>query len=159
MNGDELKILELKNEKLNSLYNDFKSKNSIDDLKLKENINDILGQIEICIKRVNFNSMPKEYIKTISAFKYANNLKKHSNYIFEYTLRTVALYPSDDLYPSDNLYPSDFKIWWKELPYDGKDRNNEKQYKNYNKFLKGKELISSINEICRIIKLYYIHYF
>ena len=128
MNDDELKILEIKNKKLNILYNDFKSKNSIDNLQLKENINDILGQIEICLKRTNYDSMPKEYIKMISAFRYANNLKKHSNYIFEYTLRTVALYPSDSLYPSNNLYPSDFKIWWKELPYDCKDRNNKNQY-------------------------------
>ena len=147
MNDDELKILEIKNEKLNSLYNDFKLKNSIDHLQLKESINDILGQIEICLKRVDFKTIPEEYIKTISAFRYANNLKKHSNYIFEYTLRTVA------------LYPSDFKIWWKELPYDGKNRNNKNQYKNYNKVLKGKELMPTINEICRIIKLYYIHYF
>ena len=33
------------------------------------------------------------------------------------------------------------------------------QYNNYNKMLRGKELIPTINEICRIIKLYYIHYF
>ena len=84
----------------------------------------------------------------ISAFKYANNLKKHSNSIYNYSIKTLALYPSDDLYPSDNLYPSDFGIWWNDLPLD--DERFVYQYDCYNKYLLNKDLKESINDILPI---------
>ena len=73
MNNDELVILDNKKNNLNNLYKEFKQKNSIEDLLLKEKINDILGQIEVCLKRVNYEKIPKKYKKITSAFRYANN--------------------------------------------------------------------------------------
>lgn len=158
MNNDELIILKNKKNKLNNLYKKFKQKNSIDELLLKENINDILGQIEVCLKRVNYKKIPEKYKKITRAFRYANNLKKHSNYVFEYTLKTFNLIASENLIVSENLILSDFKILWKELPYDENPNDKEhskNQFENYNEFLKGKELMPTINGVCKIIEFYY----
>lgn len=46
MNYDELKILNNKKIRINKMYNKFKKQNEIDELKLKEEINDILGQLK-----------------------------------------------------------------------------------------------------------------
>jgi len=93
----------------------------------------------------------------VRAYRYVNNLKKHSNCIFEYTIKTKSLYLSNDLFASDDLFPSDFKIWWSELPFDSDERNTN-QYNNYNELLKGKELIKTIEEIYKYIMLNYNYY-
>lgn len=151
MNNDDLKILDKKINEFNKLYKDYKTNNKIDELELKEIIYDILNHFEICLKGVN--NLNKEDIKIISAIKYANNIKKHSKSIFDHTLKTLALYPSDNLYPSDSLYPSEFKIWWNDLPLDSS--KYVLQYKNYNNYLKNKDVYKTINEIYKIIKINY----
>lgn len=151
MNNDEIKILELKINKFNELINEFKKKNEIDELLMKECLNDLLGQIEVTLKRTNIHEKDK---KIISAIKFANNVKKHSKSIYNYTLKTLALYPSDNLYPSDDLYPSDFKIWWNNLPLDNNDFLY--QYNCYNEKLLNQDLCNSINNIFDIIKSNYI---
>lgn len=154
MNNDEIKILDKKITAFNVMLDNFKKLNQVNELELKEALNDLLGQIEITLKRTNINNKNK---KVISAFKYANNLKKHSNSIYNYSIKTLALYPSDDLYPSDNLYPSDFGIWWNDLPLD--DERFVYQYDCYNKYLLNKDLKESINDIYAIIKLNYNYFF
>lgn len=154
MNNDEIKILDKKIIAFNVMLDNFKKLNQVNELELKEALNDLLGQIEITLKRTNINNKNK---KLISAFKYANNLKKHSNSIYNYSIKTLALYPSDDLYPSDNLYPSVFGIWWNDLPLD--DERFVYQYDCYNKYLLNKDLKESINDIYAIIKLNYNYFF
>ena len=144
---DEIKILENKIKLLNETINEFKKNNSIDKLMLKEQLNDFLGQLAVCLK---YTIVPKKYSKLISAFKYANNIKKHSLSLFDYTISTLGLYASDNLYPSDNLFPSSFKIWWGKLPLDDKKYAN--QYNCYNKYLLNKDLLESINDIFDLIK-------
>ena len=121
--------------------------NNIDEILLKEQLNDLLGQIEVCLKYTNISYKDNSLI---SAIKYANNVKKHSKSLFDYTVSTSALYPSDDLYPSVNLFPSDFKIWWNTLPLD--DTKFRKQYNCYKSELLNKDLEESINNIFEIIK-------
>ena len=147
---DELIILDKKIILFNDTIQKYKIENEIDSLELKEQLNDILGQFEVCLKRVK---LPNEYINIISAMKYANNVKKHCKKLFEYSVNTYVLYPSDSLFPSDDLFPSDFKIWWNELPLSKADFKN--QYIIYNKILKGNDLPESINKVYQIIKLNY----
>ena len=153
MNNDEIMILELKINKFNELINKFERKNVVNEFLLKESLNDLLGQIEVTLKRTNIQEKDK---RIISAIKYANNVKKHSNSIYDYTLKTLALYPSGNLYPSDDLYPSDFKIWWNNLPLD--DENFFYQYNCYNEYLLNQDLCQSINNIFNIIKTNYIYF-
>lgn len=154
MNNDEIKILDKKINAFNVMLDSFKNLNQVNELELKEALNDLLGQIEITLKRTNINNKNK---KLIFAVTYANNLKKHSNSIYNYSTKTLALYPFDDLYPSDNLYPSDFGIWWNNLPLD--DERFVYQYECYNKYLLNKDLKESINDIYAIIKLNYNYFF
>ncbi|MGM9850337.1 MAG: hypothetical protein ACI31V_05530 [Bacilli bacterium] len=147
MNTDEIYILDKKIKKFNNTIDKFKKENIIDDLLLKEELNDLLGQFEVCLKNIY---VPKKYGALISAIKYANNMKKHSKSIFRYSVYTLEVFPSDDLYPSDELYPSDFKIWWNELPLDKKEYQN--QYNCYNRYLSKMDLPESINNIYSIIK-------
>lgn len=148
MNNDEIKILDKKINAFNVMLDSFKNLNQVNELELKEALNDLLGQIEITLKRTNINNKNK---KLIFAVKYANNLKKHSNSIYNYSIKTLALYPSDD------LYPSDFGIWWNNLPLD--DERFVYQYECYNKYLLNKDLKESINDIYAIIKLNYNYFF
>lgn len=154
MNNDEIKILNKKIIEFNNLINEFKQKNEINELELKETLNDLLSQIEITLKRTKIENKNK---KLIFAIKYVNNIKKHSTSIYNYSIKTLPLYPSSKLYPSDNLYPSDFNIWWEELPLD--DKQFIYQYKCYNDCLLNKDLVESINDIYKIIKLNYTYYF
>lgn len=149
---EDLQILEKKVHIFNELYQKYKKKNSIDEIELKEILCDILSWMEICIKKVKNTDNTER--KIISGIKYVNNLKKHSTSIFKYNLSSYALFPSKSLYPSPNLYPSDFNIWWNSLPLDNSDYEN--QYRNYNKYLKDKELYKTINDIYMIIKQHYI---
>lgn len=143
---DEIKILENKIKLLNDPINEFKKNNCIDDLMLKEQLNDFLGQLAVCLK---YTIVPKKYSKLISAFQYVNNIKKHSLSLFDYTISTLGLYPSDNLYLSDDLFPSSFKTWWNKLPLDDKKYAN--QYNCYNKYLFKKDLLESINDIFDLI--------
>lgn len=129
-------------------YQEYKNQNKIDEIELYECICDILSWVEICIKNVNIEDEVQN--EKISAIKYANNMKKHSVSIFQYNLNTYALYPSDTLYPSNNLYPSDFKIYWNKLPLDNAKFKN--QYRNYLKYLDGKGILETIEEIYIIIE-------
>lgn len=148
---EDIQILDKKINIFNERYQKYKEQNSIDEVEFKEILCDVLSWMEICIKRVeNLNRI--EAGKK-SAIKYANNIKKHSVSIYTYNLNSYAKYPSNNLYPSPNVYPSDFNIWWNTLPLDDSQFTN--QYKNYNKYLKGKEIYNSINEIYTIIKKHY----
>ncbi len=150
--NDNIIILNKKICKFQTMYDKFYRENNIDDIELKEILCDILSWFEICIKKIdNLNDIEKE---KISAIKYANNMKKHSVSIYNYTLNTLALYPADDLYPSDDLFPSDFTICWNNLPLDSKQYI--KQYNNYNKHLNGNDVNITIYDIYKIIKEHYI---
>jgi hypothetical protein len=148
---DNILILEKKIKDFNILYNKYKTQNCIIDAELKECLYDLLGWFEVCFKKID--NLIKLDEEKISAVKYANNIKKHSNSIFRYTLRTFALYPSSGLFPSKNLYPSDFNIFWNTLPLDNPKFAN--QYNNYLKHLKGKEMLPTLNDVYNIIKKYY----
>ena len=147
MIDDEISILERKMKRFNNNIDEFKRKNKVDELLLKEQFNDILGQFEVCLK---YTSISNHDCSLISAIKYANNIKKHSHSLFDYSVSTLALYPSDNLYPSNSLYPSTFKIWWNTLPLDNNKFKN--QYDCYNKKLLNKDLQTSINKVYKIIK-------
>lgn len=148
---DDLFILEKKIKDINELYNKCKIQNWIIDRELKECLYDLLGWFEICFKKLKgLNKLDEE---KVSAIKYANNVKKHSESIFRHTTETFALYPSSDLFPSKDLYPSDFNIFWNTLPLDNPKYTN--QYNNYSKHLEGKEIIPTLDEIFTIIKKYY----
>lgn len=149
--NEEIIILDKKIEIFNRNYMKYKENNCIDNIELKESLFDVLSWFEICFK--NMNQLNNSEQNKKRAIAYANNMKKHSVSIFEYTLNTLALYPSDDLFPSNDLYPSEFIIYWNELPLDKRGFIN--QYKCYNTFLKGKDIYTSINEIYMIIKKYY----
>jgi len=151
--SDDILILEKKLKDFITLFdnNKYKNQNFTIDIELKENFYDLLGWFEVCIKKLdNLTKLDEE---KISAIKYANNMKKHSNSIFRHTLETLALYPSSDLFPSETLYPSDFNIFWNTLPLDNQRFVN--QYNNYLKHLEGKEILPTLNEIFTIIKKYY----
>lgn len=144
---DEMNILKNKIILFNNTIKEFKKENSVNELTLKEQLNDLLGQIEVCLKYTSISYQEKSLI---SAFKYANNIKKHSKSLFNYTVSTLALYPSDNLYPFDNIFPSDFKIWWSALPLDNPKYKD--QYDCYNEELLNKDLPESINDVFNIIK-------
>lgn len=149
--NDDINILEKKINIFNSLYNEYKKMNFIDETELKECVCDILGWFEICLKNTcSLNKIEKE---KISGIRHANNVKKHSKSIFEYTLQTYALFPSDDLYPSENLFPSDFNIFWISLPLD--DPKFTHQFNCYKLYFEGKNLYSTINEVFNIIKTHF----
>lgn len=153
MDEDEMYILDKKVKEFNQTINKFKEKNNIDKLILKEKLNDLLGQFEVCLKG---KRIPKKYSRIISAIKYPNNIKKHSESIFKYSLSTLNIYPSNNLYPSSDLHPSKFKIWWNELPLDNPKFEN--QYNCYNDKLLNKDLLKSINEVYKIVKEVSDHY-
>ena len=144
---DEINILENKIIRFNNIINDFRKQNNVDELLLKEQLNDLLGQFEVCLK---YTIISDNDGSLISAIKYANNIKKHSKSLFDYTISTLALYPSNNLYPSNSLFPSDFKIWWNQLPLD--NDKFKKQYDCYNLKLLKKDLPESINNVFNIIK-------
>lgn len=147
MINDELHILDRKIKEFNNIIKEFEKRNFVDDLLLREKLNDLLGQFEVCLKNIDFSQKNK---RTISAIRYVNNVKKHSKSIFKYSLYTLEIFPSDDLFPSDNLYPTEFKIWWNELPLDKKEYSH--QYNCYNEELLNKDLIESINDIYNLVK-------
>ena len=109
---------------------------------------DVLSWIEVCIK--NISKEDKERRGKLSAIRYANNLKKHSTTVFRYNLNSYPLYSSSDLYPSNALYPSEFNIYWNKLPLDNDRYNN--QHNNCIKYLEGKEVLKTIDEIYKIVK-------
>lgn len=92
-------------------------------------------------------------MKKLSAFKYVNNKKKHSNTLEKYNIHSTPLFPSNDLYPSETLYPSDFGIRWSEIALD--ETRFKSQYNNYVKYLKGEDIITTIDEIYNVIKKYF----
>ena len=147
MNND-IKVLLKKIDIFKEKYEEYKKQNKVDEFELNECLCDVLSWIEICIKRIN--ATEKEQSEKISAIKYVNNMKKHSISIYKYNLNIHALYPSDNLYPFNDLYPSDFKIYWNNLPLDNINFNN--QYKNYKKYLEGKEILETIDDIYRIVE-------
>lgn len=149
MVNDELEILKKHVCNLDSLYNKYKKKNKVDEVELYENICNILSWFEICDKRL-YNLYSKHNKKKISAFRYANNMKKHSTSMFKYEIITHYIYPSPNRFPSISLYPSKFDIYWNELPLDNDDFLN--QFNNYNNFLKGKNLLDTINEMVKIME-------
>lgn len=53
INDDELQKLLIKQDKLNDLYKEFYYNKFVNDLSLKEYLNDILGQIDVCLKRID----------------------------------------------------------------------------------------------------------
>lgn len=142
-----IKILIKKVEELHKLYNKWKKNNRIDELQLQEHLYDILSWLEVSFKSVN--NLSEYESQLVSAFKYANNVKKHSTSIFKHSLNTYPLYPSVNHFPSNALVPSTFNIWWNVLPLDNMTYQN--QYSNYNKFLKNKNILSTIDEITKII--------
>lgn len=144
-------FLEKKINILKEKYLVYQSNNSVNNNELYECLCDILSWFEICIKNIDEIYDSKERGK-ISAIKYANNMKKHSSSIFEYTLKEYALLPSDNLYPSDNLLPSDFNIVWNILPLD--DSKYKNQFKNYKKYLRGRNILETVEDIYSIIKTY-----
>ena len=123
------------------MYNNSKNKNTIDIKQIYIEICAVLNWLEICIKRTDISKLDDK--KQLLAIKYAINMKKHSLLEFKYNEDSLSLYPSD------NLYPSEFNILWKILPYDSDCRYD--QYVNYNKYLKGKNIIDTIEKIYRII--------
>lgn len=148
---DDILILEKKMNDFILLYDKYKNQNFTVDIELKENLYDLLGWFEVCIKKItNLSKLDEE---KISALKYAYNKKKHSNSIFRYTNLTHAIFPSPDLFPSENLYPSDFNIFWNALPLEDPKYTN--QHNNYSKHLEGKEMLPTLNEILEIVKKYY----
>ncbi len=147
MNNDEIMILNKKIKDFNHLINTYEENNSFQELIFKEKLNDLLGQIEVCLKKTDVPNKDKELI---SAIKYVNNMKKHSKSIFTYSKRTTALFPSNNLYSSNSLFPLKFKIWWSDLPLDGKDYRY--QYNCYKKGLQGKDVLESLNKIYDIVE-------
>ena len=111
----------------------------------------MLSWFEICIKSIDEDKLEIDDRKKVSAIRYVNNKKKHSISVFKYNISKKSRFPSSSLYPSKNLYPSKFKIYWKELPFY-KEKEFKGQWKNYNNFLKGKNLIDSSKEIFEIVK-------
>lgn len=150
MNCD-IRILEKKIEILKDNYQKFKEHNKIDEDILRENICDVLSWIEICSK--DDSKYTEKDLGKLRAFKYVNNKKKHSNTVEKYNIYSTALFPSDDLYPSETLYPSDFEIKWSEIALD--ETGFKSQYNNYIKYLKGKDIITTIDEIYNVIKSYF----
>ena len=146
--NDDIIILEKKIDIFNNLYNKYKTMNFVDETDLKEIVCDILGWFEICLK--NTHNLNKIERKKISGIRHANNVKKHSKPIFEYTLQTYALFPSEDLFPSENLFPSDFNIFWISLPLD--DPKFTYQFNCYKLYFEEQDLYSTINEVFNIIK-------
>lgn len=145
--NENILILEKKVVIFHKLYKKWEGNNTIDELTLKEILYDILSWIEVCCKDIQ--TLTKKESKLISAFKYANNVKKHSVSVFECSLRTVALLTSDDLFSSDNLFPSSFDIKWNDLPLD--NMKFKCQYNNYNEYLKGKSILDTLDELINII--------
>ena len=128
--NDNLRILKKKINILKEKCEEYKSINEIDELGLKECIYDVLSWIEVCIKDISKED--KEKRGKLSAIRYANNLKKHSTTVFRYNLNSYPLYSSSDLCPSNALYKN--------------------QHNNYIKYLEGKEVLKTIDEIYKIIK-------
>lgn len=146
--NDNIKILITKVEELHKLYEKWEKDNKIDDLKLQEYLYDILSWLEVCFK--DMNDLSESERQLVSAFKYANNVKKHSQSIFNHSVKSYPLYPSKNTYPSNALFPSSFNIWWNVLPLD--DNRYQNQYNNYNNCLKNKNILSTIDEITNVIK-------
>ena len=146
-------ILDKKMEIFNNYYNKFKDDNEVNEIELKESLFDVLSWFEICLNHVNVKKLSTKEQQIISAIRYANNKKKHSAQIFNYTLSTKALYTSDDLYPSPDLFSSSFSVFWNDLPLE--DSKFKPQYNRYNSILKGKDLYTSLNEIYHIINSYF----
>ena len=145
-----LRILSSRISRLREIYHTYKTENSVNEVELYENLCDVLSWGEICIKQIcEF----REDSGIISAIKYANNMKKHSVSIYTYTLESYAIYPSQTSFPSENLFPSKFEIKWGKLPLD--DTRFKNQYTNYNKYLKGKNIMTTIDKIYEIIERNY----
>ena len=79
----------------------------------------------------------------MSAFRFANNSLKHDMELFEITVSTGGI--SDFVFP---LEIEEREIRWKKLCDNGK---YEKQFRNYEKYLKGKPVIETCKRAIEIL--------
>lgn len=151
----DLTILEKKSKILKNYIIEYEKNGKIEEIDLYESINDILAWVELGIGLVDRNNLCEDDDKMIDAIIYANNLRKHNEQIYSFNKKTQALYPGNSVYPSNYLYPAKNGVYWRELPFSSDKRHensNKIKYDSYNQFLKGKEILPTIDIIFNIIK-------
>lgn len=83
----------------------------------------------------------------ISAFRFANNSLKHDRTLLEITTQTGG-FSFPITFP---LCIPEKKVCWKNIDDNGK---YESQYRNYNQYLKGKNVITTCKNVIEVLEKY-----